>query len=111
MYASVSIATIHLFGRCSKTGKHARRAEDGQEVHLAHGLPVIEDTLGEGLAGGGSAQGASEAEGLDDGQVGLQVEDGRARPLSLLEDVAALLVQHRVDASQGLHTHERDQPH
>lgn len=65
---------------------------------------MIKDTLGEGLAGCGSAQGAGEAEGLNDRQVGLQVEDGGARPLGLLKDVAALLVEHRVDATQGLHT-------
>ena len=67
---------------------------------------MVKDTLGEGLAGGGSAQGAGETEGLNDGQVGLQVEDGGARPLRLLKDVAALLVEHRVDASQRLHRDE-----
>ena len=36
------------------------------------------------------------------GQVRLQVEDGRARPLRLLEHVPALLVEHAVDAAQGL---------
>ena len=66
----------------------------GRKLYLGHSLPVIEDTLREGLAGGGSAQGAGEAKGLNDRQVGLQVEDGGSGPLLLLKHVAALLVQH-----------------
>ena len=74
----------------------------GGKSHLGHDLPVIEHTLGEGLAGGGSPERGGEAEGLHDWQVGLEVEDGGARPLSFLEDVAALLIENRVDATQCL---------
>ena len=78
-------------------------ASVGEGLYLCHRLPVVEDALREGLARGGSAQGARESKGLNDGQVCLQVEDGGARPLCLLKDVAALLVEYRVDASQRLH--------
>mmetsp|Transcript_13005 Transcript_13005/g.39379 ORF Transcript_13005/g.39379 Transcript_13005/m.39379 type:complete len:330 (-) Transcript_13005:1846-2835(-) len=68
---------------------------------VRHLLPVVEHALGEGLAGSGGTQGASEAEGLHHGQVRLQVKDGGAHALLLLEHQAALLVEHRVHAAQG----------
>ena len=71
-------------------------------THLGHGLPVIEHTLGEGLAGGCRPERGGEAKRLHDRQVGLQVEDGGSRPLGLLEDVATLLIENRVDAAQRL---------
>ncbi len=94
MSIAASFMLAQALGQAQRSKTTGVQSGEGLEgsAHLAHGLPVIEDTLGEGLAGGGGAQGASEAKGLDDGQVGLQVEDGRARPLGLLEHMAALLV-------------------
>ena len=37
---------------------------------------MVKDSLGEGLAGGGSTQRGGESKGLNDRQVRLQVEDG-----------------------------------
>ena len=64
---------------------------------------MIEDALWEGLARGGSPQGGGESEGLNDWQVGLQVENGGARPLLLLGNMATLLIEDGVDATQDLH--------
>lgn len=84
--------------------KQSKASIRGHEkrLHLCHGLPVVKDTLREGLARGGSTEGAGETKGLNDRQVGLQVEDGGSRPLCLLKDVATLLVEHRVDTAQRL---------
>jgi hypothetical protein len=59
-----------------------------------HQLPVIEHTLGECLAGRGCAQGGCESEGLNDGQVRLDVVHGGTWALHLLKHHATLLVQH-----------------
>jgi hypothetical protein len=73
----------------------------GREEEAPH-LPVIKHALREGLASGGRAQRGREAERFAHGQVGLEVEDGRPWALHLLKHVAALLVQHGVDAAQCL---------
>ena len=70
--------------------------------YLAHGFPVIKYRLWEGLARGGGTQSGGESERLHNGQVGFQVEDGGAGSLLLLSDMATLLIEHRVDASQHL---------
>ena len=63
---------------------------------------MIEHALGEGLATGGRAQLAVEAEGLHDGQVRLHGEHGRADTLLLREDLSTTLVQHGVDTTDGV---------
>ena len=62
-------------------------------------LPMVEHALGEGLASGVGPQVGGEAEGLVDGQVGLDDEHGGAWGLSLLEHVTSPPVQHSVDTS------------
>ena len=86
---------------CSNADK-LYQPENKGIAYLRHDLPVIEHALGEGLARGGCPEGGGEPKGLDDWQVGLQVEDGRSGPLCLLKDLATLLIQHRVDAAQSL---------
>merc|ERR1719506_1161852 len=71
---------------------------EGVTVHEG---PVVEHTLREGLARGGSAEVGDETEGLEHRQVGVEVVDRGARALVLGEDVATLLVQARVDASKA----------
>lgn len=61
-----------------------------------------EDRLGEGLAGGGLAQVSVEAERLQDGQVGLDVEQRSTRTLLLVEDVTTTAGQDTVDTTHGL---------
>mmetsp|Transcript_23615 Transcript_23615/g.58334 ORF Transcript_23615/g.58334 Transcript_23615/m.58334 type:complete len:504 (-) Transcript_23615:10-1521(-) len=65
-------------------------------------VPVVEDHLREGLAGGVLAQEAGEAERLRDGQVRLDVVEGRAWPVALLHHDATLAVERRVDAAHGV---------
>lgn len=67
-----------------------------------HGLPVIEDTLGEGLSGGMRAELSVESEGLGDGEVSLDGEHGRSRALLLGEDLSTALVQATVDTADGV---------
>ena len=74
----------------------------GVEGVALEDLPVVEHALGEGLASGVGPEVGGEAEGLVDGQVGLDVEHGGADDLLLLEDVAATPVQHAVDAAHGV---------
>merc|ERR1712091_519021 len=62
-------------------------------------LPVIENTLGEGLASGVGPQVSCEPVGLVDGQVGLDDEHGGAGGLCLLEHVTSPPVEHTVDSS------------
>ena len=62
-------------------------------------LPMIEHTLGEGLATCVGPQASSEAKGLIDRQVGLHDKYGGASQLGLLEDVAPLPLQDTTDAT------------
>jgi hypothetical protein len=63
---------------------------------------VVEHALREGLAGGCSAEVCDETEGLEHREVCVQVVDRGARAVVLSEDVAALLVEARVDATESL---------
>lgn len=67
-----------------------------------HGLPMIEDTLGEGLSGGMRAELSVESEGLGDGEVSLDGEHGRSGALLLGEDLSTALVQATVDTADGV---------
>ena len=69
---------------------------------LGTDLPVVEDALREGLSTGVGPEVGGEAEGLVDGQVGLDVEHGGAHHLGLLKDVATTTVQHTVDTADGV---------
>mmetsp|Transcript_147473 Transcript_147473/g.209339 ORF Transcript_147473/g.209339 Transcript_147473/m.209339 type:complete len:807 (+) Transcript_147473:64-2484(+) len=75
-------------------------------------LPMVKDALREGLARSGTPEGSSEAKGLNDGQVGLAVDNGRTGPLLLREQMATTLVEHTVDAADGgfggLDLHQED---
>ena len=64
-------------------------------------LPVVEDGLREGLAGGVRAQVSVEAEGLHDGEVGLDGEQGCSGALVLAEDVTSSPGEHSVHATHG----------
>mmetsp|Transcript_5199 Transcript_5199/g.14877 ORF Transcript_5199/g.14877 Transcript_5199/m.14877 type:complete len:885 (-) Transcript_5199:8-2662(-) len=66
-----------------------------------HELPVVEDALREGLSSGLGTQLRVESEGLNDGQIRLQVEDRGSRALNGLKHLTTLLVQHVVDTSNG----------
>ena len=68
----------------------------------SHHLPVIEDRLWEGLAGGGGSQRTGETKRLDDRQVGLDVVDWRTGPLHFLKHDTSLLIQDRVDTTNGI---------
>merc|ERR1719197_1008700 len=66
----------------------ARRRDDLHDLVVLEGvrqhrLPVVEDHLREGLAARVLAQEAREAEGLGDGQVGLDGVQRRARAVDL----------------------------
>ena len=67
-----------------------------------HSLPMIEDTLGEGLSGGMRAKLSIESEGLGDGKVSLDGEHGGTRTLLLGEDLSTTLVQATVDTADGV---------
>ena len=67
-----------------------------------HSLPVIEDTLGEGLSGGMRAKLSVESEGLGDRKVSLDGEHGGTRTLLLGEDLSTTLVQATVDTADGV---------
>lgn len=64
-------------------------------------LPVVEDGLREGLAGGGGTEIAVEAERLHDGQVGLDGEERSTRALLLVEDVTSPAGKDAVDTTHG----------
>lgn len=72
------------------------------EGRAVHDLPMIEHTLGEGLASGMRAQLSVEAEGLGDGQVGLDGEHGSSGALLFREDLSTTLVETRVDTTDGV---------
>mmetsp|Transcript_53365 Transcript_53365/g.149093 ORF Transcript_53365/g.149093 Transcript_53365/m.149093 type:complete len:222 (+) Transcript_53365:459-1124(+) len=63
---------------------------------------MVEDALGEGLAGGLLPQGGDEAEGLGHGQVRLDLDQGRAFAGVLLEHAATAQVHAVVHAAHGL---------
>ena len=63
---------------------------------------MVEHALGEGLSSGVGPEVGGEAEGLVDGQVGLDVEHGGAHDLGLLEHVATATVEDAVDAADGV---------
>ena len=65
-------------------------------------LPVVKHALREGLAAGVGSQVGGEAEGLVDGQVGLDNEHGGSWGLGLLEHMASPSVQHTVDSSNSV---------
>lgn len=65
-------------------------------------LPVVEDGLREGLARGGLAQIGVETERLQNGEVGLDVEERGTRALLLVEDVTTTTGQDTVDTTHGL---------
>lgn len=63
---------------------------------------MVEDGLGEGLAGSVGAQVGVETERLLDGKVGLDVEERSTRALSLLEDVTSPAGKDTVDTTHGV---------
>lgn len=65
-------------------------------------LPVVEDGLGESLSGGGLSEISVEAEGLENGEVGLDVEQRSTRSLLLAEDVTTSSCKDTVDTTHGL---------
>ena len=60
---------------------------------------MVHDGLGEGLARCCRTKGTVEAERLHDGQVSLDGEHRRSRPLLLREDLSTALVEHAVDTA------------
>lgn len=63
---------------------------------------MVEDGLGEGLAGSVGAEIGVETEGLLDGQVSLDVEQRSTGALGLLEDVTSPAGKDTVDTTHGL---------
>lgn len=66
---------------------------------------MVEDGLGEGLARGGGAQIAVEAEGLHNGEVGLDGEERSTRTLLLVEDVTSPAGEDTVHTTHGCLRH------
>lgn len=96
---NLNLDTLALTGLSDETanlGGGIERRATGQD------LPVIEDGLREGLARGGLAQIGVETEGLQNGKVGLDVEEGSTRALLLVEDVTTTTGQDTVDTTHGL---------
>ncbi|GKT92871.1 elongation factor 2 [Colletotrichum tofieldiae] len=91
-----TLALTHLLDDLADLGGAVKRRATGQ------GLPVVEDKLGEGLSGGGLAQVTVEAEGLHDGEVGLDGEQRSAGTLLLTEDVTTSAGKDTVDTTHGL---------
>ena len=65
-------------------------------------LPVVEDRLREGLTRGGGTEFTVEAEGLHNGEVGLDGEDGGTRTLLFADDLSTTLVEDGVDTTNGV---------
>lgn len=63
---------------------------------------MVEDRLGESLTTGGLTELSGETEGLVDGQVGLDVEEGSTRALLLGVDVTTAAGKDTVDTTHGL---------
>lgn len=91
-----TLALAHLGDNLADLGGVVQRRATGQD------LPVVEDGLREGLAGGGGTEIAVEAEGLQDRQVGLDVEERSTGALLLLEDVTTTAGQDTVDTTHGV---------
>jgi hypothetical protein len=68
-------------------------------------LPMVEDQLREGLTSSVGAEIGGETEGLVDGQVSLDVEEGSTDTLVLLEDVTSPAGKDTVDTTHGLLGH------
>ena len=94
-----TLALAHLGDDSSDLGGGVERRTTGQD------LPVIEDGLGESLAGGGLTKIAVEAERLQDGEVGLDVEQRSTGALLLGEDVTSPAGKDTVDTTHGLLGH------
>lgn len=96
---NLKLNTLALTGvkhKLANLGSAIERRATGQN------LPVIEDGLREGLARGGLAKIGVEAERLQNGEVGLDVEEGSTRALLLVEDVTTTTGQNTVDTTHGL---------
>lgn len=91
-----TLALAHLLDDLADLGGGVERRTAGET------LPVIEDGLGESLAGGGGTEIAVEAERLHDGEVGLDGEEGSAGALLLAEDVTTAAGKDTVDTAHGL---------
>lgn len=91
-----TLALAHLLDDLTDLGGGVERRATGET------LPVIEDGLGESLAGGGGTKIAVEAERLHDGEVGLDGEEGSAGALLLAEDVTTTAGEDTVDTTHGL---------
>lgn len=63
---------------------------------------LVEDHLGESLSTGSSTEFSGETERLVDGKVSLDGVHGSSRSLLLREDHTTLLVESRVDTSEGV---------
>ena len=68
----------------------------------SHHVPVIKDTLREGLARCRGTELAREPKRLDDREVSLDVVQWGTGPLHLLEHMASLLVQNAIDTAKGI---------
>jgi len=91
-----TLALAHLEGDLTGHGGAIEGRTTGED------LPMVEDQLGEGLTGGGGTEIGVETEGLLDGKVGLDVEQGSSGTLGLLEDVTTTAGKDRVDTTHGL---------
>ena len=91
-----TLAFTHLGNNGTNLGGGVQRRTTGQD------LPVIEDRLREGLSRGGGTEISVEAEGLQDGEVGLDVEQRGTRALLLVEDVTTTAGKDTVDTTHGL---------
>ena len=65
-------------------------------------LPVVKDALWEGLSPSVWSEVSREAEGLVDGEVGLDDEHGSAHDLRLLKDVATTTGKDAIDTTNSL---------
>ena len=72
------------------------------ERGTVHELPMVKDSLREGLALGRATEIRVETEGLHDRQVRLDREHGGSGTLLLGEDLATTPVEHRVDTTNGV---------
>ncbi|GKT45569.1 uncharacterized protein ColSpa_05750 [Colletotrichum spaethianum] len=91
-----TLALTHLLDDLADLGGGVKGRATGQR------LPVVKDKLGEGLSGGGLAQVTVEAEGLHDGEVGLDSEQRSTGALLLTEDVTTSAGKDTVDTTHGL---------
>jgi len=71
-----------------------------KRILLQH-LPMVEHALRESLSSSVGAEIGGESEGLSDGKVSLDLEDGGSRTLHLLDDVSTAAVENSVDSSHS----------